>query len=93
MFYVAVTTIRGATTSITNPIIQYFEGALRLIRSSQEPASAWYYDASSDTIRNDGQTSTGMAAELGNFLGDDYTTAVSGSDVTVTKDEIVGKFI
>lgn len=93
MFYVVVTTITGSSSSITNPIVQYYEGALHLVRSGPSGGSAWYYDAASDALRHNGSTSSGMAEALGAFLGEEYTTSGSRSNVTVTIDDVVGKFV
>lgn len=83
----------GSSSEIVNPILVYAEGNLHVaLRNVTGTHTAWRYDEQNDVLVDDGNSTSGMAANIRDQLGD-YPVGGSRQVGQITKEMIVARFL
>lgn len=83
----------GSSSQIVNPILVYAEGNLHVaLRGVVGTSSAWHYDEQNDVLMDNGNSTSGMASNIRNQLGD-YPVGGSRQVGSITKEMIVARFL
>lgn len=83
----------GSSSEIVCPVLVYAVGALHLaLRGESGTSTAWRYDVQTGELVDNGRSSSGMAANIKEQIGD-YNVGGSRTVGQVTKDMIVARFL